>query len=411
MGIKQFGCVRFDADDPNMGGWAAVAGGEAVRISSVGSLDNATLWWSNLSFQAMFESNLHKTSYIKRTTYLNSWLQDGQQEICLAWGFLRSSYTEKTITEALSSIFDRVMRFAGDAYDIDFARSVPMHDNLADELRCRMLPDKDPHINGEVDIALSAAHQYYTYCVTPHYNREETAVVKFAAPAVGYAREMLSAVIPSHQVDFIEERKLPPAAQRIEWVVNHARPALARVVVSDIHPDYVNVIAFANGAKAGSNRSWVTQPELLLLSKYARVEISALFLFGGYEDMPAECKLPAFTAMQSMTPTAEVIATNHWLGLARENCYKLEPKANDARAVSPRAAWLTAVDRFVMFTYGLQLHRAGIVIRRYGAGAITTLIPKHNYRDAYEIASAVGLIAPPSLVSDINVQEELQAHD
>jgi len=411
MGIKQFGCVRFDSDDPNMGGWASVSGKEAFRISSVGNLDNATLWWSNLSFQAMFESNLHKTSYIKRTTYLNSWLQDGQLEICQGWGFLRSNHTEKAITESLSSIFDRVMRFAGDAYDLSFGKSVPMHDNLADELRCKMLPDKDPHIGAEIDSALWAAHQYYTYCVTPHTNRDETAVVRFAVPAVSYAREMLGSIVPTDQVEFIDADRLPPVEQRIDWVVNHNRPALARVTVSDIHPEYVNVIAFANGAKSGSNRSWVSQPELLLLSKYAKVEISALFLFGGYEQMPAECALPAFTAMQSMTPTAEIITTNHWLGLARENCYKLEPKSNEARAVSPRAAWLTAIDRFVMFTYSLQLHRAGIVIRRYGAGAVTALIPKHNYRDAYEIASAVGLIAPPTLINDIEVQEELQNHE
>lgn len=410
MGVKHFGCVRFDSDDPNLGGWASVCGRDAYRISSVGNLDNDTLWWTNLSFHAMYEANLNKTAYIKRTTYLNSWLQDGQVEICQGWGFLRRSHTEKAITEALSATFDRVMRFAGEHYGIQYQRSVPMHDNLADELRCKILPDKDPHIGPEVDGALWAAHQYYNYCVTPHYNREETVVVRFAVPAVAYAHEMLNAIVPADQVEFVPAEKLPPANQRLEWVVNHPRPALARVTVSNVHPDYVNVIAFANGAKAGSNRSWVSQPELLLLSKYATVEISALFLFGGYEALPDESALPRFTALQAMTPTAEIITTNHWLGLARENCFRLEPKSNDARAVSPRAAWMTAIDRFVMFTYALQLHRAGILVRRYGAGAVTVLVPKHNYRDAYEIASAVGLIAPPTLVSDIQVQEELHSY-
>ena len=151
MGVKQFGCVRFDSDDPNMGGWASVSGREAYRISSVGNLDNDTLWWTNLSFQAMFEANLNKTAYIKRTTYLNSWLQDGQVEICQGWGFLRRTHTEKAITEALGAIFDRVMRFAGEKYGIQYHRSVPVHDNLADEMRCKMLPDKDPQIGPEVD--------------------------------------------------------------------------------------------------------------------------------------------------------------------------------------------------------------------------------------------------------------------
>lgn len=410
MGVQQFGCVRFDSDDPNLGGWASISGSEAFRISSVGNLDNDTLWWTNLSFRAVHEANLNKTPYIKRTTYLNSWLQDGQVEICQGWGFLRRTHTEKAITEALSAIFGRVMHFAGEHYGIDYRRSVPMHDNLADELRCKMLPDKDPHIGPEVDSALWAAHQYYTYCLTPHFNREEMVMVRFTVPAVAYAHEMMNSIVPSDQVEFITGEQLPPANQRLDWVINHPRPALARVTVSNIHPDYVNVIAFANGAKAGSNRSWVSQPELLLLSKYAQVDVNGLFLFGGYEALPEECQLPSLSAMQAMTPTAEIITSNHWLGLVKENCYRLEPKSADHRAISPRAAWMTAIDRFLMFTYALQLHRAGIVIRRYGAGAVTVMVPKHNYRDAYEIASAVGLIAPPTLINDIEVQDELQSY-
>jgi hypothetical protein len=411
MSIKQFGCVRFDHDDPNLGGWASIAGADAYRISSVGNLDNDTFWWSNLSFRAVHESNLHKTPYIKRTTYLNSWLQDGQVDICQGWGLLRRSHTEKSITEALSAIFDRVMRFTSEYYGLQYKRSVPMHDNLADELRCLMLPDKDPHINAEVDSALWAAHQYFTYCLTPHFNRDEMVMVRFSVPAVQYANEMLSSIVPTDQVEYISGEQLPPSERRLDWVINHSRPALARVTVSNIHPDYVNVIAFANGAKSGSNRSWVSQPELLLLSKYAQVDINGLFLFGDYAELPESCQLPPLTAMQAMTPTAEILVTNHWLGLAKENCYRLEPKSTDHRAVSPRAAWLTAIDRFYMFTYALQLHRAGMVIRRYGAGAVTVMIPKHNYRDAYEIASAVGLIAPPSLINDIEVQDELQSHE
>ena len=41
-----FGAVRFDRDDANSGGWAAIAGNKALRISSHGDLDNQTLWLS-----------------------------------------------------------------------------------------------------------------------------------------------------------------------------------------------------------------------------------------------------------------------------------------------------------------------------------------------------------------------------
>lgn len=410
MGVQQFGCVRFDADDPNFGGWASVGGEKAYRISSVGNLDNNTLWWTNLSFSAMYGCNLHKTPYIKRTTYLNSWLQGGQEDICQSWGFIRRAYTESEITEALSAIFDRSMRFVGENYGLDFNKTVPGMDNLADELRCRMLPDKDPHLGPEVDAALGAAHQYYTYCLTPRFHDEDFIPVMFSVPSVRYAREIINSIIPTDQVEFVHSDQLPNGPARVDWVINQPQPTLARVTVSNIHPDFVNVIAFANGAKAGSNRAWISQPELLLLSQYATVDVDSVFVFGGYRRLPGECALPSFTDMQAMTPSAEIVSTNHWIGLSRENPYKLEAGKPEARAHSPRAAWITAIDRFLMFTYALQLHRAGIAIRKYGAGSVTAIVPKHNYRDAYEIATAVGLIGPPNLVTDILVQEELQSY-
>jgi len=408
VGIKQFGCVRFDSDDPNYGGWASVAGQKGYRISSVGNLDNDTLWWTNLSFSAMHESNLNKTHYIKRTTYLNSWLQGGMHDICLGWGFLRRSHTEKAITENLAAIFDHVMRYAQRQYSLDFSKSVPIHDNLADELRCTMLPDKDPHISKEVDQALGAAHQYYTYCLTPRLPSDGYSSVLFSVPSVRYAQEMINAIIPSDQVEYIHNDQLPPKSQRLGWIMDQPRPVLARVTVSNINPDFVNVISFANGAKAGSNRGWVSQPELLLLSQYATTEIDSIFLFGEYDRLPESCRLPTFTHMQAMTPTAELIFSNHWIGLSRENPFRLEP--GKQRAISPRAAWMTAIDRFMMFTYALQLHRAGLTVKRYGAGSVMVIVPDGNYRDAYEIATSIGLIAPTTLVNDILVQEELQTY-
>lgn len=407
MGIERFGCVRFDSDDPNRGGWVSVGGKRAHRISSVGSLDNETLWWTNLSFRAMYEANLHKTPFIKRSTYLNSWLQDGQLEFCQAWGFLRRTHTEEQITAALAAVFDRTMRFAGCHYGIDYTRSVPVHDNLADELRCRLLPQKDEHTNPQVDSALWAAHQYYAYCLTPHYNKEEMIHVRFAVPAVAYAREMLDAVIPNDQVEYVSAEQMPPESERVDWILNQPRPALVRVTVSNIHPDYVNVVAFANGAKAGNNRGWVTHPELIMLARYAQIEVGGAYLYGAYTGLPEKCLLPSFSVMQTMTPTAEILSSNHWIGLARENCYRLEPKATEHRMHSARGAWLCANDRLIMFTYALQLHGMGIVVRKYGAGAVTVVVPKHNYREVYERATKIGLLAPPTLINDIEVQDEM----
>lgn len=415
MGLKRCGVVRFDNQDPHQGGWASVEGGTARRINGVAALDNETLWWTNLDFAAIFNTNLHRTSYIKRSTYLTSWNTTGtylgQDEIGLAWGLLSRTFPEQQITEALSQVFCRVMEFCRRNYGLDITRSVPQLDNLADELRIRMLPHMDAHLTPEVDAALGAAHQPYAYCWTPRHVEEDCVQVQFVAPPVAYAQDLLDMVVPAEQFEFYSSAQLPGPATRLDWVMNQQRPVLASVRVSNVNPDYASIIAYGNGARGGSNRRWATHPELVLLSRYADVEVDSIFLFGGYEYLPAGLQVPRFTTLQAMTPTAEIVASNHWVGLTRENPYNLE-KLRDAsqRALSPRAVWLNATDRFQMYTYAIQLYRSGITVRRYGAGRVTAVVPKYNYRASYEIASAIGLLAPPTISTDVAIQDEIQRY-
>lgn len=411
MAVRQFGVVRFDRDDPNGGGWCAVEGAESSRVPNAGSLDSNTLWWSNLSWRAMHSANIHRVPYIKRTSYLHSWRRDqGMEAFCESWGLIRRSYSEKARTEALALVFGQVMRMIATHYGISLkSNEVFAYDNVADELRARMIPDPDPALGPEVDGAISDSHLYYSICMTPYTSSEDYVDVAFARPAVAYAREMTQVIVPTDQAEYVDATRLPSRSGRIDWALAQERPVLARVTVSHVHPDYANIISFGNGARAGSNRSWLTQPEILLLSKFARMEIEAAYLFGGYRSLSTACALPSMTDLQSIMPTTQLWATNHWIGLCRENPYRLEPGGREQRRTSPRAAWMTAVDRFLMFTSALQLHEAGIAVRSYGAGTVVASVPKYNYRDAYEVAKSVGLLAPTTMAEDIDVQEDMHA--
>lgn len=415
MGLKRCGVVRFDSTNPNGGGWACVEDQAAHRINGSGALDNETLWWSNLDFDAMYKTNLNRTPYIKRTTYLNSWSGKGevlgQDEFCQAWGLLNRDFTDAEITEALSGIFSRSMQIARSHYGLDIGAEVPRSDNLADELRMCMLPDKDKHITPEVDLALSSAYQPYVYPVRPDHAWDEDYVdVQFIVPPVHYAQEILDGIVPGAQFEFVPADKLPSPSQRLEWIMRSEQPALARIRVSNVHADFAPIVAFGNGAKSGNNRQYASHPELILLSKYADIEIDSVFLFSKYHALSGfqNLRLPEFTSLQAMTPTAEIIASNHWVGLARENPYQLEAGKPERRAIAPRATWINALDRFLMFGYALQLYRNGISVRRYGAGRITAIVPKYNYEESYLIACAVGLLAPPTIAPDIGIQRGMQ---
>lgn len=411
MAVKYFGAVRFDLDDPNAGGWASIEGREAYRVANASSLDNNAIWWTNLSFNSMYAANVHRVPSLKRTNYLHSWRRGaGQDEFCEGWGLVRRRYTEKAIAEALAAIFSQVMRLAAARYDIDLnQREVMAYDSLADEIRARLLPKADPTLGPEVDSAVSDSHCYYNNCMTPHHRADDFVDVCFSRQAVAYAREITSTIIPSDQVEYVDSSSLPPRGQRLAWVLRQERPVLARVTVSDVQPDYANLISFGNGARAGMNRHWLSQPEILLLSNFATVEIEACFLFSAYQSLPSQCRLEDdYTDLQCIMPSTQILVTNHWIGLCRENPYRLEPGKHNERRTSPRAAWLTAVDRFQMFTSALQLHQAGFTVSYYGAGSVIARVPKYHYRDAYEVAKQIGLLAPTTMAADIDVQEDLQ---
>lgn len=414
MGLKKCGVVRFDTMDPSQGGWASVEGERARRINGPGALSNDTLWWSNLDFNALTAAGLIRTPYIKRTTYCTSWNTSssstviGQEEVCSDWGFMHRNFSDQEITEALSAIFTSTMRFVEKHYGLDLSKGVPQQDSLADELRLLMLPEKDEHFTPEVDAALEAAYQPYSYCVNPKYAIDDYVYVQMVVPSVRYAHELMDVVVPDSQFNFVGPDQLPrDPAERLDWVIAQENPVLARVRVSDVSPDYAPVLAFANGARSGSNRAWASHPELLLLSRYATIEVDSAFVFGKYESLDPKLRLPQFDGLQEMTPTADIISSNHWIGLSRNNPWSLE-RRSQGRAWSPRAIWINAVDRFLMFTYALRLHRAGIAVYRYGAGRITAIVPKYHYRDAYEVATSCGLLAPPSIAPDIRIQRGLQ---
>lgn len=411
MAVKYFGVARFDIDDPNAGGWASIEGREAFRIANASGLDNNAIWWTNLSFNSMYAANVHRIPNLKRTNYLHSWRRGaGQDEFCESWGLVRRNYTEKAIAEALAAIFAQVMRLAGTSYAIDLThREVMAYDSLADEIRAKLIPKADPTLGHEVDSAVSDSHCYYNNCMTPHHRADDFVDVCFSRPAVTYAREMTSTIIPTDQVEYVDSTRLPARGQRLAWVLAHEQPVLARVTVADVHPDYAALISFGNGARAGTNRNWLSQPEILLLSKFATVEIEACYLFSAYRQLPEACCLPDdYTDLQCIMPSTQILATNHWIGLCRENPYRLEPGKYNERRTSPRAAWLTAVDRFQMFTSALQLHQAGFTVSYYGAGSVIARVPKYNYRDAYEVAMRIGLLAPTTMAPDIDVQEDLR---
>ncbi|MGH8603287.1 MAG: hypothetical protein ACREXR_11105 [Gammaproteobacteria bacterium] len=411
MAVEHFGVARFDMLDPNAGGWASVAGQEAYRITNIGSLDNRTIWWTNLDFPALYAANVHRLSHIKRTNYLHSWRRgDGQDDFCHSWGLVRRRYTEKAINEALSGMFDQCMRFTTQRYGIDLSqREVLAYDTLADELRARLIPTPDPPLGTEVDTAVADSHAYYNNCMTPRQPAGDYVDICFSRPAVAYAIEMTNTIIPTDQVEYLDSSKLPARGRRLEWVLNQETPVLARVTVSDVQPNYASLISFGNGSRPGTNRSWLTQPEILLLANFARVEIEAAYVFSAYRGLPDSCALPeGISDLQRIMPTTQVWATNHWVGLCRENPYRLEPTKFVDRRTSPRAAWLTSIDRHIMFGAALQFHQAGFTPTNYGAGNVIVRVPKYNYRDAYDVGTAIGLLAPTTVAEDIAVQEDLQ---
>ena len=152
--------------------------------------------------------------------------------------------------------------------------------------------------------------------------------------------------------------------------------------------------AKGEGGKS-KERNWVCQPEILYLSKFASLDISAAFVAEGYQDLGRKTHLPYLGELSDFSYSLGLLAENVWIGLASRS---INSQKRSKSLVSPRACWLKAADRFMTLTSAMMLSSAGFIVSSYGYGGVTVIVEENKLPQLIEIAPHAGLCVPMNIL-------------
>lgn len=386
----QYGCVQFDEDRPGPG-WASINGEPAFRIRSIGDLRTDVQWWTSLSYDVYSASGFFKHPTLRYSGYLRSEMEQIKEEFGFTARFMK--VTEST--EKLSEILCRVMYLA----NIHFGIKKSLCDTLPRDIRSVLLgPDRK--ISEEINHAARSAYQTVTRCESNPMSRKGTKAVNFRKPRYRHALDVLSVPVPDEQWEFIPKKNLPPKHQIVDWLLQEERPCLVKAAVVEVPPDMAGLIAFGSGAQG--ERSWMTHPELVLLSRYCKMEVESVFMANAYTRLQPKFDLPKAEGMAELSIAFGLLAENYWNGMANA-----QPPHMGEIIYTPRASWLRACDRANMFIPAMQMHKSGVLVKSFGVGMVTVNVPFGNLPEVVEIAGDSGLMPPLHAHLDSMAQEEL----
>jgi hypothetical protein len=388
-----YGAVFFDDETRPQAGWASVKGETAFRIRGTGDLASDVYWWTNLPSTTFFKYGALGNQKLKHNSYLKPTMSQLHQEL----GLITVRMSAARIAEVSSEIFTRVMRMAYQSYGLNKPVEITLTDDLYD-----LLIREDRPITPEIDEALRQSYQTWSNCEnkTP----DKSKIITFRRPRIQHALDVLSTPIPGDQWEFIDQKSLPPESKRVDWIVSQPRPALVRASVKNVQFEFSRIVSF--GAGALIDRSWMSHPELLMLSKFANVKIDSVFLSNGYEPQNVYRKMVTNGSLGLLSISNGILAENYWIALASSKSYKKHYK-DKVTIHSPRSVWLTASDRFHSILPALMMDGSGFSVRGFGRGKVMIAIQRGALKDARACAAAAGLNAPLHVHEDISVQSSL----
>lgn len=388
------GAVVFDDKTRPLGGWACVAGDTSFRVRGTGDLSTDVVWWTNLQRDAFIRIGGLNQPKLRRSEYL----RPNMDQLMTELGLHPSRLPSARIVETVAEIFSRVLRLAQAHYGIE----APGSDTLLEELYGALI-DEDRAITPEIDEALRQATQTWVKCEVSKPSNSQ--FVTFRRPRLAHALDVLATPIPGEQWEFVKGEDLPPARQRVHWLVSQPRPVLAKVSLLRVDHEIAPIVAFGSGARG--MRGWMTQIEILYLARFAKLRVDAAFLGSEYVPFTVKKDLYRGGMIGELSICTGILAENYMCALMSARPYRKGVSLGRKRLISPRAAWLCAADRFYSMNPALMLHGSGFSVLGYGRGQVILMLQRGALEEARMCATAAGALAPLYVSEEIAIREAL----
>jgi len=412
----RFGVVLFDDEKDPRGGWAAVNGEAARRVSGVHELPTGTVWLSNMSYESFFRSTeLWRNAWLRHEGYLVVKIKD----ILLEWGYDPATVPADFVANFCSIMFQRVMTLSlrllrehePNLRDRDAFQGTTLREDLR-----RLLPDAT-YPTGEAAIILRSGQAFAEFTSTTVRGQRGARQVTLRAPRLAYAADMLTAPIPTGGFNFLSRAEMNGMREigrdRVAWANTTDKPLLLEVQIDRMEPEISAVYGFGNATDRERRipRSWVAHPEFLALASFSDIDVKNVYMGDSYtalsNDLSPAVRRFLSDSFAETSWTCGVVAETLWrsasLGEGKTSAGKKVPP-EERPHTSWRGVWIKSADKCAMFTSAMKLAKQGYDISSYGLGWIIVRVADEAITDLMRDALSIGLIprftdVPPKLFS------------
>lgn len=383
--LPRFGVALFD--DSRESGWASLPDGEAMRFHTPQDLRNDCIWvcsadgsdfhtkWSRLH-------HLRSNEYVSKLAHIA-----GDLGVRVGTQGRFGSLAQRACT-MLSPTIHRAMVIATQVYGWTDPGSQLAEKTLQDAVRNSLFSQvAPPSVRQNMQSPMMSAFQRTSapswfdkfrtdrISVTLRYNRLE------------YAQKVLSTPVPEGAWGYEGSDTKSGFRCSLDRALDPDQPCLVNATVEyqGQDPDLACLTAFGSAAgKSPALRTWISQRELLWLSKYARVNINGIYFAMNSRMLPVKVQLPEMLTSDplfSLSVSAGLVAEAHWKAMASS-----VRKRGSAEVLNPWAVWLRAADRALSFELALAAHQRGLFVSYYGNGSVLVNIDRSDLPSLLDFA-------------------------
>lgn len=369
--LPRFGVALFD--DSRDSGWAMLPDGEPFRFRTPEDLRNDCIWVCSAE-SSEFRTRWSKQHHLRANDYISK-----LSHITADFGFRADGQGKfgalaKSACTVLAPTIHRAMVIASQAYGWRHPAQMLREDTLTDDLQkylARVVAA--PAVRNDMRMPIASAYQTYSSPPWPAPKSGKTVALTLRYNRLVYAQKVMATPMPDtswihNSVDLTPNFRYP-----MEQALDPDQPCLvcATVEFAGKERDLATLCAFGSQIKRTVLRTWISQPELRWLSRFAHVQITGVIYTQSVHPLPKKLQLPEMLTgdpLFELSVPAGLVAEAHWKALAKD-LYK--PNVEGKKEISQWALWLRATDRALSFELALAAHRRGFEVLGYGNGSAT----------------------------------------
>ncbi len=392
--LPRFGVALFD--DSRESGWASLPDGEAMRFRSPQDLRSDSIWVCSAD-GAQFMRQWGRMHHLRASDYVSKLAHIASDFGVKVGTQGRFGSVAQKACEILAPAIHRAMVIATQVYNWQDPQSRLSERTLQDALRTTLHEEvAPPVVKTNLKAPLLSAFQrtstpsWYSnvfvadrIMITLRYNRLE------------YAKRILATPVPEGAWFFDGAEVRTGFNCTLDQALDPEQPCLVNATVEfqGRDPDLACLTAFGSAAgRSNTLRTWISQPELAWLSKFARINIHGIYHTLSSRELPVKVQLPELLTIDplfSLSISAGLVAEAHWKALASP-IYK----RGVGEEVNPWSVWLRAMDRALSFQLALAAHQAGFQVSYYGNGSCLVVVDRQSLPKLVDFALENDIMHP-----------------